>query len=408
MMRAVLPVAGRAVVREIPRPIQRDGHVIMRVLAAAINRADVLQVGGHYPPPKGVTEVLGLEAAGVLPDGSIGAALVAGGALAEYLSVPVGNIMKIPSLSSNPVQLAAVPEAFLVAHHLLFQCGGFDSGQSVIINAAGSGVGTACIQLAKSVPNTTVFASARGPAKRAYARELGADVIIDPRASPRELSDTVKKVTEGKGADLVLDAVGAEAFRENARSLRMDGTLVQYGLLSGAKSADLSLAPLLMRRIKLVGTTLRSRDDSFKRELVNEFIGLHAHKFEAGKLHPVVARTYEGLERTEEALEYMRSNENVGKIVVATSPYTFESVSSSSVSPGGGAGFFATLGGCCSSRLCEGTPVRGATSSLRVLRGVLAPPTTCPVPVNAAAFVEDDVLMARPGRLSPGMAEEAD
>lgn len=317
MMRAVMPVAGRAVVRTVKQPTPKPGHVLMKVLAAGLNRADLLQLHGRYAPPPGTTEILGLEAAGVLEDGSVAAALVSGGALAEYVSVPVRNVLQIPSLASQPEQLAAIPESFLVAHHLLFDCGKFNDGESVVVNAAGSGMGTAVIQLAKSLRDTRVFASARGAAKRRFVKErLGADVVVDPLASERELSNAVKVATNGRGADLVLDAVGADTFRENARSLRMDGAWVMYGLLSGSRSSDLTLAPLLMKRIQLITTTLRNRDIAYKSALIANFLASHSKKFETGEIGPVIARTYQGLERTMEALEYMESNENVGKIVV--------------------------------------------------------------------------------------------
>lgn len=323
-MRAILPVAGRALVREVPKPTPRDGHLVMRVIAASLNRADLLQLSGNYSPPKGVTDVLGLEAAGLLPDGTLAGALVSGGALADYVSVPNGNILQIPSL--DPVKLAAVPEAFLVAHHLLFQLGNFSSGQCVLINASGSGIGTAAIQLARTIPNTRIIASARGEAKREMAKRLGAEIVVDPTLSPRETSSVVAKVTDGKGVDLILDCVGAEAFRENARSVRTDGTWVLYGLLSGSKSSELTLAPLLGRRIKLIGTTLRSRSDPFKASLISEFSVLHGKHFSSNDeaaLKPIISRVYEGLESTEEALEQMRNNENVGKIVIRLDHYHY-------------------------------------------------------------------------------------
>jgi len=213
--------------------------------------------------------------------------------------------------------MAAIPEAFLVAYHLLFQLANLAPNSTLVLNAAGSGIGTAVIQLARTVPDVRIIASARGATKRDFAASLGADIVVDPTLSPKELSSAVLEYTDGRGADTVLDCVGADTFRENARSLRVDGKWVLYGLLSGAKSNDINLAALLLRRIQLITTTLRSRDNEFKARLVRDFINAgYADMLRDGSLQPIVDRVFDGLEKTQEALEYMGGNENVGKIVI--------------------------------------------------------------------------------------------
>lgn len=311
MIRGVVAHQGRAVVRQVPRPKLAPGHVRMRVLAAGINRADLLQVAGKYNPPPSASQVLGLECAGVLPDGTIAGALVSGGALAEEVSVPVGSLLRLPMEAEK---LAAVPEAFLVAHHLLFQLGGFSQGQSALITAAGSGVGTALTQLAAQVPDGIVIASARGARKRECATTLGAGVVIDP--STGVFAEEVRNATGGKGAHLLLDCVGGSLFREHARSLRTNAKWILYGLLGGARAADLSLAPLIGRRIQLISTTLRYRSDEYKALLVEQFMKMHSGSLLSGEIAPVIDTVFEGLDSCSGALEYMAADKNAGKIVV--------------------------------------------------------------------------------------------
>lgn len=309
---------GRVTVRDdMPVPVGIPGHTQMRVLAAGLNRADLLQAAGKYAPPAGVTPVLGLECSGILPNGTYACGLVSGGALAEEVLVPTGNILQVPRDNLPVTAMAAVPEAFLVAYHLLFQLANLQPDSALVLNAAGSGIGTAVIQLARTVPGVRIIASARGAKKRAFCTSLGADVVVDPTASPRELSSTVAEYTDGRGADILLDCVGADSFLENTRSLTVDGKWILYGLLSGAKSKDLNLAALLTRRIQLITTTIRSRDDEFKGRLVQEFQNAgFTDMLSDGTLKPIVDRVFHGLEATQEALEYMGGNENVGKIVI--------------------------------------------------------------------------------------------
>lgn len=308
-MRCVLAEGGKALVRTVPRPTALPGHVLMRVQAASLNRADLLQVAGRYPPPAGVTHVLGLEAAGTLEDGTLACALVSGGALAEYVQVPSANVIRIPAL--NATQLAAIPEAFLVAHHLLFQIANFQRAQCVLIHAAGSGVGTAAVQLANCVPDATVIGTTRTREKAALISQLGATHVVHAN----DAVDAVRAATHGKGADVVLDCVGAAALHDNARAIAQDGIWILYGLLGGARG-ELDMGRLLTKRVNMHCTTLRSRDADFKAQLVKQFIEQHAPKFAIQLLRPVLDRVFDGLEETPAALSYMRENLNIGKVVI--------------------------------------------------------------------------------------------
>lgn len=311
-MRALVVEDNQAVVRTVPLPTPKKGHRIMRVHSAGLNRADILQTAGKYAPPKGASSILGLEASGYLEDGTLACGLVSGGALAEHVLIPQGNLLYIPSLS--PVEQAAIPEAFLFAHHLLFQLGNFTDGQTCIIHAAGSGIGTALIQLASLVPSACIIATSRTPSKLSAAKKLGATVTVNTTEGPT--SDAVHLATGGEGAHLILDCIGAAAFRDNARAIRKDGKWLLYGLLSGAKRSDVNLVYLLQKRINLIATTLRARDDAFKARLASEFTQLYASRFASGELRAVVAKQFDGLERAAEAMRFMENNENFGKIIV--------------------------------------------------------------------------------------------
>lgn len=302
--------------RSIPVP-NSDEHLI-KVAAVGVNRADVLQAHGKYPPPTGTTDVLGLEAAGYLENGQLVTALLKGGGFAEYVVAPKSAVLSFPKRvqgTLSPVQLAALPEAFLAAFHVLFQKGKLSENETVLINAAASGVGTSAIQLAKTVPNVAVIASASTQEKLDFCRTLGATHVINYKQE--SISASVKKVTNGSGVDLLLDCVGAEQFKENETSLKTDGRWVMYGLLSGAKSTQLGLAGIVSKRITISGTTLRSRSEEYRGNLVQEFSSRFGDSFTpSGRLRPIIDKVFSGLESVSEAFQYLEDNKTIGKLVV--------------------------------------------------------------------------------------------
>lgn len=197
----------------------------------------------------------------------------------------------------------------------MFQKGELAQNQAILINAAGSGVGTSAIQLAKTVPRVTVIASASNSEKLQVCRSLGADHVIN--YTEKSIAETVNEVTNGAGVDLVLDCVGAQQFKENERSLKKDGRWVVYGLLSGAKGPDVGLGGILMKRLTVLGTTLRSRSPEERGILVGEF----SHRFGSsfgrdGPLRPVLHRVLHGLHSSQEGLLCLESNANIGKVVI--------------------------------------------------------------------------------------------
>jgi len=319
MMRAIVPNGDggvKIVQRQIPQP--GTGEELMKVAAFGINRADILQVQGKYPPPPGTTDVLGLEASGYLQDGRLVSALLTGGGYAEYVIVPSSAILSFPSSfedKGDPVSLAAIPEAFLAAYHILFQKGGLSKSESVLINAAASGVGTSAIQLASTVPNTSIIASAGNERKLQLCKTLGAHHVVNYKE--QNISDVSLLATQGQGVDLVLDCVGAAQFKQITRALRVDGRWVMYGLLSGAKRPDLGLAAIVSKRLSLTGTTLRSRSSAYRGQLVSEFMDRFGDSFgETGPLRPVIDTVYDGLTSAERALQHLSNNSTIGKVVV--------------------------------------------------------------------------------------------
>lgn len=320
MMRAVVgDGVGNAFVTERQIPTPREDEVLMKVSAVGVNRADLLQIVGRYPPPKGTTDVLGLEAAGRLQNGELVSALLTGGGFAEYVAVPKSAILRFPhpapnSLSSS--QLAAIPEAFLAAYHIIFQKGALSENETVLINAAGSGVGTCAIQLAATIPNVKIIACAGSDAKLEVCKNLGAHHTINYHS--QGISDTAMKATDGRGVDLVLDCVGATQFKEIARSLSHGGRWVMYGLLSGPKSPEISLAGIVSKHLTVTGTTMRSRSLQDRANIVSSFLEQFGDQVgEQGSLKPVIHKVFRGLDSAPEAFEYMRNNRNTGKLIVS-------------------------------------------------------------------------------------------
>lgn len=305
---------------EVPPPSLEPGCVEIEVAACALNRADLLQRRGAYPPPPGASEILGLECAGVVraTRGDAGPfragdrvmALLAGGGYAERVVVPHGQVLPVPS--GMPLErAAAIPEAFLTASEALFQCGELDAGQWVLVHAAAGGVGSAAVQLARAA-GARVIACVGSPEKGAWVRGLGADVVVDRRSE--DFAAACLEHTEGRGVDVALDFVGAPYAERHLRSLREAGRWVVLGLLGGA-DARIDLGRVLRRRLRLSGLVMRSRSAADKAAIVARFAARFAPLFEQGALAPQIDRVYP-LAEVRDAHERMERNENLGKIVL--------------------------------------------------------------------------------------------
>jgi putative PIG3 family NAD(P)H quinone oxidoreductase len=308
---------------QVPVPEPGPEQLLVRVRATALNRADTLQRRGLYPPPPGESEILGLELAGeVVSAGSAVSeirpgdrvfGLVGGGGYAEY--AVLDHLMAIPTPAAwTDAQAAAVAEVFFTANETVFVLGGLEKGQSVLIHAGGSGVGTAAIQMASAIGAQVLF-TAGGPDKvrRAEALGRGGPVSgIDYKAQDFQLE--VMRRTNGQGVDVVLDFLGASYLGRNLAVLKTTGRLVIAALMGGAKS-EIDLGLLLRRRLSVMGSALRSRSLEEKREVTRRFRERWWPMLVDGRIQPVIDSTFP-LERAREAHEHMEANRNFGKIIL--------------------------------------------------------------------------------------------
>lgn len=297
---------------ESPDPVPADGEVVVCVRATAVNRADLLQAAGKYPPPPGASEILGLEAAGEVEGTNERVFfLLTGGGYAEKVAVPRGMLMAIPP-EMKFEEAAAIPEAWFTAYLNLFREAGLKKGETVLVHAAASGVGTAAIQLAKRA-GARVVATVRSAAKSASLTALGADLVVDSRER-----DFAVAIAESLGpappVDVVLDPVGGETLGKNVSLMRPGGRFVLIATMGGG-IANLDLRTLLIRRLRLIGSTLRARPLAEKLDLTAAFVRDVLPGFADGSLAPVVD-TVMSLERAADAHRRMAENANVGKIVL--------------------------------------------------------------------------------------------
>src|SRR5688572_3220742 len=310
-------------IREVPRPPEPAANdVLVRVRAAGLNRADLLQRRGHYPPPAGYSpNIPGLEFAGEIAVVGEGVptevkagervfGFTAGEAQAELLSLDHRLLARIPSNLSF-VDAAAVPEAFITAHDAVFTQAGLMDGETLLIHAVGSGVGLAAVQLAKRAGAKTIGTS-RTADKLERAREAGLDEAI-LTGENAEFSSILRS-KNGDGVDVILDLVGGGYFRENLECLRPKGRLMLVGLTSGSKTEfDLSVA--LSKRLKIIGTVLRGRSPDEKAEATRRFADEVVPLLARGEVRPNIDKVFP-MERAAEAHEYLESNRSFGKVVL--------------------------------------------------------------------------------------------
>lgn len=320
-MRAVDVIGGRCVVTEVPRPVPGPGEVRIAVHAAGVNRADLVQKAGRYPPPPGASPILGLEVAGTIAEvgpevtawrtGDPVCALLAGGGYAEHVVVDARHVLPRPDGLSH-VQAAAMVEVFATAWLNLMQEGGLADrpGATVVVHAGGSGVGTAAVQLCR-LTGHPVFVTAGSDDKLARCRALGADGGANRHDGPWRHH---VQAWRPDGVDLVLDPVGAAYLGDNVAVLAPDGRLVLIGLLSG-RTAELDLGLVLSRRLRVQGSTLRSRDAGFKASLIRALRTDVWPHVDDGSLVPIVDRTFP-LDEAEAAHAHVASNDTFGAVVL--------------------------------------------------------------------------------------------
>jgi tumor protein p53-inducible protein 3 len=305
---------------EAPDPSPRDDELLIRVRCAGLNRADLMQRQGFYPPPPGASEILGLECAGeVLAAGphahgwKIGdraMALLPGGGYAEKAIAHSGSAMKIPAALSYE-EAAGIPEVYLTAFLNLFELAGVKPGDNVLIHGGGSGVGTASIQLLREFEARSIV-TAGSDAKCEQCLKFGADVAINYKSGP--FAPAVKTATSGRGADVILDSIGAAYLGQNLEALANGGRLVLIGLMSGIK-AEIDLAAVLRRHLRIIGSTLRSRPAAEKAAIVSAFLARCGSALSAGRLRPPIYKVLPASEAPA-AHRMMQASEHFGKIIL--------------------------------------------------------------------------------------------
>lgn len=309
---------------EAPAPAIRPGAIRIEIHAAGLNRADLLQRKGHYPPPPGASPLLGLECAGVVAERGEGVgdfavgqrvmALLPGGGYAEEVVVDAGSVMPLPDGLSF-VEGAGLPETLLTVYSNVFELGALPDGGTVLVHGGGSGIGTTTIDLVKRAGGR-VFATAGSAEKCARCREIGADAAFDYREE--DWSAGVKDATGGEGVDVVLDSIGAPYLEGNLAALKTGGRLVLIGLMGGAKT-EVNLGVLLARRLQVIGSTLRTRSDAEKAALVRAFLGRFGDALAAGEIRPIVHRALP-LAEAAEAHRILEASTHFGKVVLEVRP----------------------------------------------------------------------------------------
>jgi len=305
---------------EMPRP--GAGQLLIKVAATSVNRPDVIQRQGNYPPPKGESEILGLEAAGTVAavgddvDGwQVGdrvLALLAGGGYAEFAVARADHAMQIPA-GLDFRHAACVCETYLTAYLNLFLIAGLSGGQTALIHGGSGGIGSAAIQLCRALPDKTVrIIATAGEANLERVAELGADTVVDYRDG--DFADAVREATGNRGADVILDHIGAPYLQSNMRALAVGGTLMLIGVLGGAK-AELNLAQAMVKRQRIIGSVLRSRPPAEKAAIIAKFTDAVLPLFAAGKMSPLLAAEFP-LAQAADAHRAMEAGGHFGKIVL--------------------------------------------------------------------------------------------
>ena len=313
---------GPDVLRPVERPIPHayEGEVLIRIAAAGVNRPDVLQRSGLYPPPRGASDLPGLEVAGTVeatgrntPRWKVGdnvVALTAGGGYAQYCTVHGSHVLPLPE-GWTMEEGAGLPETVFTVWHNVMQRGALKAGETVLIHGGASGIGTTAVQICKAV-GAKVVATAGNDEKCAAVRKLGADMAINYLSE--DYVEQVRSATQGRGADVILDMVGGDYVDRNFAAAAEDGRIVQIALLNGAV-AEVDFRRLMVKRLTHTGSTLRPRSVEFKAALRADVEAEVWPMIAAGRFKPVIDRVF-ALEDAAEAHRHMEAGGHIGKIIL--------------------------------------------------------------------------------------------
>jgi len=322
----VVDTSGQLVWQQVPDVSAGHGEVLIEVSAAGVNRADLLQAAGLYPPPPGASTILGLEVSGVisalggdvsgLAVGQQVCALLAGGGYAQYVAVPAGQVMPIPA-GVSIVDAAGLPEVACTVWSNLVMTANLKAGEFVLVHGGASGIGTHAIQVARA-RGATVAATAGSQAKLDLCGELGANLVIGHR--DEDFVERVRAATDGRGADVILDIMGAAYLDRNLQALAVDGRLVIIGMQGGVK-AEMNIGTLISKRLQVIGTALRARPiegPHGKSDIVDATVNSVWPLIAAGAVRPIIGARFP-IQQAAEAHRVLAAGETSGKILLSVS-----------------------------------------------------------------------------------------
>jgi NADPH2:quinone reductase len=303
-----------------PMPVASDDDVLIRVAAAGLNRADILQRRGHYPAPPGAPTNPGLEVSGIVEDvgtnvrdfrrGDSVCALLQGGGYSEYCVVNADQVLPVPA-QLNMVEAAALPEACFTVWSNLYEFGRLQAGESLLVHGGSSGIGSFAIQIAAAL-GSTVYVTAGSAEKTRFCEALGARRAINYRTE--DFVTAIASLTDQRGVDVILDMVGGSYLPRNLAALAIEGRLVTIATQGGSK-AEIDLLQVMQRRLVITGSTLRSRDTAFKRRIRDQLLRTVWPLLAAGSIRPIIDRTF-SLTEASAAHAWMESSVHMGKIVL--------------------------------------------------------------------------------------------
>jgi len=319
-MRAIEIVAKALKLTKRPIPTPADYQVLIKIVAAGVNRPDIMQRKGLYPAPSGASDIPGLEIAGTvvatgaavshLKPGDNVCALVTGGGYAEYCLASAALCLPIPEGLSF-IQAAALPETFFTVWSTVFDRAHLLPNETLLVHGGSSGIGTAAIQLAKAF-HSKVIVTAGSEAKCQFCMELGADDAINYKE--QDFVEETNRLTDNKGVDVILDMIGGDYFPRNLKCMASEARLVQIAIQNGAK-AEINLLPIMLKRLTITGSTLRARDDAFKGDIAQKLHKTVWPLLATGKIKPVIHSIF-ALNDAALAHELMESSRHIGKIIL--------------------------------------------------------------------------------------------